>query len=60
VAGLAGAGGLRRGTKVRHPTLGNGVVMDVEGDGPNGRVTVYFERFGKRKLVTQFAKLEPV
>ena len=54
-----GAGGLRRGTRVRHATLGQGVVMDVEGDGPTGRITVYFEKFGKRKLVSQFAKLEP-
>jgi hypothetical protein len=34
--------------------------MEIEGDGPNGRLTVYFERFGKRKLVAQFAKLEVV
>ena len=53
-------GGLRRGVKVRHPTLGQGTVMDIEGDGPTGRITVYFERFGKRKLVTQYAKLEPI
>jgi DNA helicase-2/ATP-dependent DNA helicase PcrA len=56
----ASIGGLRRGTRVRHPTLGQGVVMDVEGEGPTGRVTVYFEKFGKRKLVAQFAKLEPI
>ncbi len=55
-----GFGGVRRGTKVRHPTLGPGTVMDIEGDGPTGRITVYFEKFGKRKLVAQFAKLEPV
>jgi DNA helicase-2/ATP-dependent DNA helicase PcrA len=55
-----GAAGLRRGTKVRHATLGQGTVMEVEGDGPSGRITVYFERFGKRKLVTQYAKLEPI
>jgi DNA helicase-2/ATP-dependent DNA helicase PcrA len=53
-------GSLRRGTRVRHPTLGAGVVMELEGEGPTGRITVYFERFGKRKLVTQFAKLEPL
>ena len=46
--------------QVRHPTLGQGVVMDVEGEGPTGRLTVYFEKFGKRKLVAQFAKLEPI
>jgi DNA helicase-2/ATP-dependent DNA helicase PcrA len=50
---------LRRGAKVRHPTLGAGTVMDIEGEGPTGRITVYFEKFGKRKLVAQFAKLEP-
>jgi DNA helicase-2/ATP-dependent DNA helicase PcrA len=54
------AGGMRRGTKVRHPTLGSGVVMETEGEGPNGRITVYFERFGKRKLIAQYAKLEMV
>ena len=59
-AATVGAGGLRRGTKVRHPTLGQGTVMDIEGDGPTGRITVYFEKFGKRKLVAQFAKLEPI
>ena len=59
-AGAPLPGGLRRGTKVRHPTLGAGVVMEIEGDGPAGRITVYFERFGKRKLVAQFAKLEVV
>ena len=58
-ADAVGAGGLRRGTRVQHPTLGQGVVMDIEGSGPTGRITVYFERFGKRKLVAQFAKLEP-
>jgi DNA helicase-2/ATP-dependent DNA helicase PcrA len=58
--GGASIGGLRRGTRVRHPTLGQGVVMEVEGEGPTGRLTVYFERFGKRKLVAQYAKLEPV
>jgi len=58
--GAVTAGGFRRGIKVRHPTLGQGVIMDVEGDGPTGRLTVYFERFGKRKLVAQFAKLEPL
>jgi hypothetical protein len=45
---------------VRHATLGQGTVMEVEGDGPTGRITVYFERFGKRKLVAQYARLEPV
>ncbi|HEV8629289.1 MAG TPA: UvrD-helicase domain-containing protein [Thermoanaerobaculia bacterium] len=59
-AGAASLNGLRRGMRVRHPTLGQGVVMEVEGEGPSGRFTVYFDRFGKRKLVAQYAKLEPL
>jgi DNA helicase-2/ATP-dependent DNA helicase PcrA len=56
----ASINGLSRGMRVRHPTLGSGVVMEVEGEGPTGRFTVYFDKFGKRKLVAQFAKLEPI
>jgi ATP-dependent DNA helicase UvrD/PcrA len=59
-ATAVGFGGVRRGAKVRHPTLGQGTVMEIDGEGPTGRITVYFEKFGKRKLVAQFAKLEPV
>ena len=47
-----------RGRRVRHPTLGEGVVMDLDGDGENAKITVFFERAGKRKLVAKFANLE--
>ena len=52
------ADSLGRGDRVRHPTLGRGEVLTVEGSGGDGRVTVYFERWGKRKLVAKYAKLE--
>ena len=41
-----------------HPTLGAGVVLDMEGDGDEARLTVFFEKSGKRKLVAKFANLE--
>jgi len=49
---------IKRGSRVRHPTLGPGVVLDMEGDGDEARLTVYFEKSGKRKLVAKFANLE--
>ena len=47
-----------RGRRVRHPTLGEGVVMAFEGEGEAAKITVFFDRAGKRKLVAQYAKLE--
>ena len=49
---------LKRGSRVRHPTLGPGVVLEMEGQGEDMRLTVFFERAGKRKLVARFANLE--
>ncbi|MEJ2085679.1 MAG: 3'-5' exonuclease [Acidobacteriota bacterium] len=49
---------LGRGRRVRHPTLGEGVVMSLEGEGDGAKITVFFERAGKRKLVAKFANLE--
>ncbi len=49
---------LKRGSRVRHPTLGPGVVLEMEGQGEDMRLTVFFERAGKRKLVAKFANLE--
>jgi DNA helicase-2/ATP-dependent DNA helicase PcrA len=49
---------IKRGSRVRHPTLGHGVVLELEGDGDDARLTVFFEKSGKRKLVAKFANLE--
>ncbi len=49
---------IRRGSRVRHPTLGPGVVLDLDGEGDEARLTVFFEKSGKRKLVAKFANLE--
>ncbi|MFQ5524763.1 MAG: ATP-dependent helicase [Thermoanaerobaculia bacterium] len=49
---------LSRGRRVRHPTLGDGVVLGSEGDGDASKLTVYFDRVGKRKLVAKYAGLE--
>jgi DNA helicase-2/ATP-dependent DNA helicase PcrA len=49
---------LKRGRRVRHPTLGDGVVLQQEGEGDNSKLTVHFDRFGKRRLVARYAGLE--
>jgi len=56
---LPEAGGeFGRGRRVRHPTLGEGVVMTFEGEGDTAKITVFFDRAGKRKLVAKYANLE--
>jgi DNA helicase-2/ATP-dependent DNA helicase PcrA len=49
---------VRRGSRVRHPTLGVGTVLALEGLGDQAKLTVYFERAGKRKLLAKYANLE--
>jgi DNA helicase-2/ATP-dependent DNA helicase PcrA len=49
---------VKRGSRVRHPTLGSGVVLELDGQGEDAKITVFFEKAGKRKLVARFANLE--
>jgi DNA helicase-2/ATP-dependent DNA helicase PcrA len=51
---------ITKGKRVRHPQLGEGVVLAVEGQGEAMKLTVFFERAGKRKLVAKYANLERV
>jgi len=48
----------QRGSRVRHPTLGEGVVLEVEGSAVTGKLTVYFDLVGKRRLAAKYANLE--
>ena len=49
---------LRRGSRVRHVSLGEGVVLELEGEGDQLKVTVFFKSAGKRKMVAKYASLE--
>jgi DNA helicase-2/ATP-dependent DNA helicase PcrA len=53
-------GGLRLGQRVRHQKFGDGVVLNLEGQGANARVQVNFERQGTKWLVAGYANLEVV
>jgi DNA helicase II / ATP-dependent DNA helicase PcrA len=50
---------LRRGKRVRHPRYGFGVILTEEGSGEETRLTVYFDRAGKKKFVARYADLTP-
>ena len=51
-------GVLRPGSHVRHATLGKGVVLQLDGDGEDAKLTVFFDKAGKRKLIRRYAPLE--
>ena len=58
VEGESGSGGMRLGTRVRHGKFGEGVVLNVEGQGPHARVHVNFEQLGAKWLMLSLARLE--
>jgi DNA helicase-2/ATP-dependent DNA helicase PcrA len=53
------ASGFRRGSKVRHPEYGTGVVLTIEGSGDAEKLVVYFDHAGRKKFVARFANLSP-
>ena len=50
---------LGRGRRVRHPRYGYGVILAQEGSGEEMRLTVYFDRAGKKKFMARYADLTP-
>ncbi len=54
------APGMRLGARVRHAKFGDGVVLNVEGQGAHARIQVNFEAQGTKWLMLQYANLEPV
>src|SRR5690606_29166803 len=56
----APAPGIRLGARVRHGRFGDGVILNLEGQGPQARVQVNFERQGSKWLMLSYANLEVV
>ena len=53
--------GMRLGQRVKHGKFGEGVILDIEGQGTHARVQVNFEQQGPPKwLMLAYANLEPV
>src|SRR5271165_6498147 len=51
---------MRMGSRVRHTKFGDGVVLNFEGNGPQTRIQVNFERQGTKWLMLSYANLEVV
>jgi DNA helicase II / ATP-dependent DNA helicase PcrA len=49
--------GLRLGQQVTHPTFGEGIIVDAEGQGGHTRLQVKFNKAGTKWLIASFAKL---
>jgi DNA helicase II / ATP-dependent DNA helicase PcrA len=54
------AGQFRRGQMVRHPTFGVGKIADISDMGQHTRAVVEFGSAGRKTLILQYARLEPV
>ena len=49
-----------KGTRVRHPHFGGGVIYAVEGSGSKQKISVLFDDRSSRKFLSQYANLELV
>ena len=49
---------LRRGSRVRHTSLGLGRVLQIEGSGDDMRLVIFFDVKGRKKLLAKYAQLE--
>jgi DNA helicase II / ATP-dependent DNA helicase PcrA len=52
--------GIKLGARVRHGRFGDGVILNLEGQGPQARVQVNFEHQGAKWLMLSYANLEVV
>jgi len=60
VAAVEIEGGLRLGQRVLHPTFGEGVILDQEGQGAEARVQVKFAGVSAKWLVIGYTNLQPI
>ena len=51
--------GLFVGQRVNHARFGDGIVLNLEGQGPQSRVQVNFESAGSKWLIASMANLQP-
>jgi DNA helicase-2/ATP-dependent DNA helicase PcrA len=54
----AGDAGVRKGTRLRHPIFGAGVVVEVIGRGAGQKLRIQFDRAGVKTVLVRYANLE--
>jgi DNA helicase-2/ATP-dependent DNA helicase PcrA len=52
--------GMKLGTRVRHGKFGDGIILNIEGQGAQARIQVNFEQQGAKWLMLSYANLEIV
>ena len=52
--------GIYIGAGVRHPTFGEGVVLELEGGGDATRISIQFRGAGMKRLMLKYAALEVI
>ena len=55
-----GDGKLTLGQRVSHAKFGEGVILNLEGNGSNMRIQVNFEKAGSKWLVASYANLQSI
>lgn len=56
--GARAAAGWKLGDRVVHPTFGRGTIQRIDNTANGRKLTIYFERFGLRRLMDHLADLE--
>lgn len=51
---------IQPGIEVNHQRFGKGKVLQVEGDGPNKKATIFFKQAGQKHLLLKFARLKVI
>jgi DNA helicase-2/ATP-dependent DNA helicase PcrA len=51
---------IKAGAQVEHQRFGKGKVLNVEGNGPSRKATVFFAAVGQKQLILKFARLKVV
>jgi DNA helicase-2/ATP-dependent DNA helicase PcrA len=49
---------IQAGMQVEHPRFGQGKIINLEGEPPNRKATVFFKEHGQKQLLLKFAKLK--
>jgi DNA helicase-2/ATP-dependent DNA helicase PcrA len=49
---------IQAGMQVEHPRFGSGKIINLEGELPNRKATVFFKEYGQKQLLLKFAKLK--